>query len=52
MYQKVRNSMTLSLFRLIAAQENSLDDEQLDDLMHSSQPSNGFWTHIGQCLFT
>ncbi|KAI9451354.1 hypothetical protein F5148DRAFT_1152506 [Russula earlei] len=26
--------------------ENDLDAEQLDDLIYSSQPTNGFWSHI------
>ncbi|KAI9507390.1 hypothetical protein F5148DRAFT_1149790 [Russula earlei] len=29
--------------------ENDLDDEQLDDLIYSSQPTNGFWSLHRSC---
>ncbi|KAI9458324.1 hypothetical protein F5148DRAFT_1151023 [Russula earlei] len=30
--------------------ENDLDDEQLDDLIYSSQPTNGFWSRIARAV--
>ncbi|KAI9445670.1 hypothetical protein F5148DRAFT_1153735, partial [Russula earlei] len=30
--------------------ENDLDDEQLDDLIYSSQPTNGFWSRIARAM--
>ncbi|KAI9449595.1 hypothetical protein F5148DRAFT_1291392 [Russula earlei] len=30
--------------------ENDLDDEQLDDLIYSSQPTNGFWSRMAHAV--
>ena len=36
---------------LISVQENDLDDERVDDMIHSAEPAKGFWSYIGHRLF-
>jgi hypothetical protein len=52
MYQKVRIPSRLVCFSHAPTtiQENDLDDEQLDDLIHSTKPAKGFWSYVGPCL--
>ncbi|KAF8268026.1 hypothetical protein EI94DRAFT_1579146, partial [Lactarius quietus] len=30
--------------------ENNLDDEQLDDMIHSAEPAKGFWSYIARAV--
>jgi hypothetical protein len=52
MYQKVRHSVNriYCIHTFIGVKENNLDDEELDDLVHSSQSANGFWSYLGPSL--
>ena len=35
----------------ISVQDNNLDDEKLDDMIHSVEPAKGFWSHLGLHVF-
>lgn len=35
----------------ISLQDNNLEDEQLDDMIHSVEPAKGFWSYIGLRVF-
>ena len=51
MYQKVHHLFNCyPTHTFIGIQEHNLDGEELDDLIHSSQSANGFWSYVGPFL--